>query len=327
MNLLQYHIIAFSLGVLLDRIIGDPYNLPHPIRLIGRVIGRGDHILMDASASSPRRQFWKGVLLSVIVLLLTGITTAGITVFSYLLHPVFGCLVEGILTCYILAAKSLKKESYRVYHQLIIPDLPKARSALSMIVGRDTDQLTFEGVSKACVETVAENTSDGVIAPMLYTAFGGPVAGMLYKAINTMDSMIGYKNERYLHFGTFAARLDDIVNYLPARCSAIAMILAAFLGGKDYSGRQAIRIFLRDRYNHKSPNSAQTESVCAGALGLELAGPASYFKKIVQKPTIGDKKREVEAEDIPRSCRLMFMTEDLTFLLCDILLITIFILR
>jgi adenosylcobinamide-phosphate synthase len=235
--------------------------------------------------------------------------------------------VEGILTCYILAAKSLKTESYKVYHQLIIPDLPKARSALSMIVGRDTEQLTFEGVSKACVETVAENTSDGVIAPMLYTAFGGPIAGMLYKAINTMDSMIGYKNERYLHFGTFAARLDDIVNYLPARCSAIAMILAAFLGGKDYSGRQAIRIFLRDRYNHKSPNSAQTESVCAGALGLELAGPASYFKKIVQKPTIGDKKREVEAEDIPRSCRLMFMTEDLTFLLCDILLITIFILR
>ena len=327
MNLLQYHIIAFSLGVLLDRIIGDPYNLPHPIRLIGRGIGRGDHILMDANASSPRRQFWKGVLLSVTVLLLTGITTVGITVFSYLLHPVFGCLVEGILTCYILAAKSLKTESYKVYHQLIIPDLPKARSALSMIVGRDTDQLTLEGVSKACVETVAENTSDGVIAPMLYTAFGGPVAGMLYKAINTMDSMIGYKNERYLHFGTFAARLDDIVNFLPARCSAIAMILAAFLGGKDYSGRQAIRIFLRDRYNHKSPNSAQTESVCAGALGLELAGPASYFKKIVQKPTIGDKKREVEAEDIPRSCRLMFMTEDLTFLLCDILLITIFILR
>ena len=191
-----------------------------------------------------------------------------------------------------------------------------AREAVSMIVGRDTQNLTKEGVAKAAIETVAENTSDGVIAPMLYTALGGPVLGFLYKAVNTMDSMVGYKNDRYLHFGRAAAKLDDVVNFLPARISALLMIGAAFLGGKSYNGRQAWRIWHRDSRKHASPNSAQTESVCAGALGIQLAGDASYFGKVVKKPYIGDPKRQVEYEDIRRANRLMNRTAWICELLC-----------
>ena len=185
-----------------------------------------------------------------------------------------------------------------------------------MIVGRDTQNLTKEGVAKAAIETVAENTSDGVIAPMLYTALGGPVLGFLYKAVNTMDSMVGYKNDRYLHFGRAAAKLDDVVNFLPARISALLMIGAAFLSGKSYNGRQAWCIWHRDSRKHASPNSAQTESVCAGALGIQLAGDASYFGKVVKKPYIGDPKRQVEYEDIRRANRLMNRTAWICELLC-----------
>ena len=181
---------------------------------------------------------------------------------------------------------------------------------------RDTQNLTEEGVAKAAIETVAENTSDGVIAPMLYTALGGPVLGFLYKAVNTMDSMVGYKNDRYLHFGRAAAKLDDVVNFFPARISALLMIGAAFLSGKSYNGRQAWCIWHRDSRKHASPNSAQTESVCAGALGIQLAGDASYFGKVVKKPYIGDPKRQVEYEDIRRANRLMNRTAWICELLC-----------
>ena len=186
----------------------------------------------------------------------------------------------------------------------------------AMIVGRDTQNLSEAGVAKAAIETVAENTSDGVIAPMIYTAIFGPILGFFYKAVNTMDSMIGYKNEKYLYFGRTAAKLDDAVNYIPARISAWLMILAALLGGKEFDAKRAYRIYKRDRYNHASPNSAQTESVCAGALGIRLAGDASYFGKLVKKPYIGDACREVSPEDIRRVNRLMYLTAGICEAVC-----------
>lgn len=219
--------------------------------------------------------------------------------------------------CYqILAARSLQKESNLVYLALKNEGIEAARKAVSMIVGRDTENLDTEGVTKAAVETVAENTSDGVIAPLCYMFLGGAVLGFTYKAINTMDSMVGYKNETYQFFGTAAAKLDDIVNYIPARISAVLMIVAVYVLGMN--GKNAWKIFCRDRYNHKSPNSAQTESVMAGALGVQLAGDAWYFGKLYKKPTIGDSIRKIEIEDIRRSHRLMYGTEILAMLLLGI---------
>ena len=193
-----------------------------------------------------------------------------------------------------------------MYRRLSEHDLRGARKAVSMIVGRDTERLDEEGVAKAAIETVAENASDGVIAPMLYLALFGPVGGFSYKAVNTMDSMVGYKNDRYHAFGTAAAKLDDAVNFIPARISAMLMILSCCFLGKEFDQKNAMKIFKRDRYQHASPNSAQTEAACAGALGIRLAGDASYFGKIVKKPYIGDPLRAVETEDIRRANRLLY---------------------
>ena len=304
-----YHIIAFLIGYILDLIVGDPMNFPHPIRLIGTLIGK-----LDKALNKRRARMLEGVLLCIIVVLTTAFATTLVIVVSYKIHVALGIAVEAILTCYILAARSLQVESMKVYKNLKSGTLEEARYAVSMIVGRDTDVLDQEGVTKAAVETVAENTSDGVIAPMLYTVLGGPILGFIYKAVNTMDSMVGYHNEKYEYFGKAAARLDDIFNYIPSRLSAVFMILASYIGGKDYSGREAVRIYKRDRNVTKSPNAGQTESVCAGALGIRLAGNAYYFGRLVEKPYIGDEGRSIEAEDIKRSCKLMYVTELITVL-------------
>ena len=216
------------------------------------------------------------------------------------LHPLLGLAVQMFWCGQALAAKGLVQESTNVYRELLKPDLPAARTAVSRIVGRDTQALTAEGVTKAAVETVAENASDGVIAPLL----GGAPLALTYKAINTMDSMVGYKNERYLHFGRAAAKLDDIANFLPSRIAALLWVAAAALTGND--ARNAWRIWRRDRRNHASPNSAQTESACAGALNVQLAGPAYYFGEYYKKPTIGDAVRPIEPEDIRRANRMMY---------------------
>ena len=307
------HLIAFFLGFVLDQIIGDPMNFPHPIRLIGSLISFLDKKLLgDTSDSASSRKTGKekalGLILCFLVIGITVLITDVISVVSYMLNTYLGILVEAVLTCYILAAKSLKVESMKVYYALREGDIEKSRYAVSMIVGRDTKCLDEAGITRAAIETVAENTSDGVIAPVIYTFLGGPILGFAYKSINTMDSMVGYHNDRYEHFGFFAAKLDDIVNFLPARISALLMILAAFVLGRDFSGRNAFKIFLRDRYNHKSPNSAQTESVCAGALGVRLAGDAYYFGKLVKKPFIGDDLRQGAPIDIKRACKLMLCT-------------------
>ena len=220
------------------------------------------------------------------------------------LHLLLGLAVQMFWCGQALAAKGLVQESTNVYRELTKPDLPAARIAVSRIVGRDTQALTAEGVTKAAVETVAENASDGVIAPLLYMLLGGAPLALTYKAINTMDSMVGYKNERYLRFGRAAAKLDDIANYLPSRIAALLWVAAAALTGND--ARSAWRIWRRDRRNHASPNSAQTESACAGALNVQLAGPAYYFGQYYPKPTIGDAVRPIEPEDIRRADRMMY---------------------
>ena len=319
---MKYHILAFFFGFLLDLLLGDPYWLPHPIRLIGSLIsGLEKKLLGGRTEKDHKKELKKGVLLVFLVLFITFSVSAILIVGTYNIHPYLGVLVETIMTYQILAAKCLKVESMKVYHCLQTEGLEAARKAVSMIVGRDTSVLDEEGVAKAAIETVAENTSDGVIAPMLYTALGGPILGFFYKAVNTMDSMVGYKNEKYLYFGRAAAKLDDFVNYIPARISAYLMICAAFIGGKDYSGRDAYKIYKRDHRKHASPNSAQTESVCAGALGIRLAGDASYFGKIVKKPFIGDVLRSVEYEDIKRVNRLMYLTAWLCEMICFILMV------
>ncbi|MCM1091724.1 MAG: adenosylcobinamide-phosphate synthase CbiB [Muribaculum sp.] len=301
--MIRYHMIAFAAGFLLDLLIGDPRELPHPVRAIGWLVGK-----LERKLNHGDKRVQKGLALVLIMTLLTVLVSSLILTAAYLLHPVCGVVAESVMTCQALAVKALKDESMRVYERLQNGSIEEARYAVSMIVGRDTECLDSKGIIKAAVETVAENTSDGVLAPMLYLAVGGPVLGFLYKAVNTMDSMIGYKNERYLLFGRSAARLDDAVNFLPARLCAMLMLVAAFLGGGAYDAGRAYRIYRRDRRKHASPNSAQTEAVCAGALGVQLAGDASYFGRVVPKETIGDAVREVEAEDIVRANRLLYIT-------------------
>ncbi|MGN0158386.1 MAG: adenosylcobinamide-phosphate synthase CbiB [Brotaphodocola sp.] len=314
---LYTHMAAFAGGFLLDLWFGDPCWMPHPIRLIGTMISRTEAWLWKKEEQrDSRKEFRRGIGLVCVVLTGTAMLFGMIFGLSYFLNPFLGMVVEMIMTYQILAAKCLKTESMKVYDCLKKKDLESSRTAVSMIVGRDTAVLDEIGVAKAAIETVAENTSDGVIAPMLYTAVGGPVLGLLYKAVNTMDSMVGYKNERYLYFGRAAAKLDDLVNFLPARLSAYLMILAAFCSGKAYSGKQALAVWKRDRRKHASPNSAQTEAVCAGALGIQLAGDASYFGKVVKKPYIGDAVRPVEYEDIRRANHLMYQTAWFCQILC-----------
>lgn len=319
-ELLIYHMIAFFAGFLLDMILGDPDRIPHPVRLIGRLISG---LETGLRGKDYRKGMWEGVCLVVCVVFCTVTVTAVVLSAAYWLHPYAGVAVETVMTWQILAARCLKTESMKVCDRLRARDLEGARRAVSMIVGRDTDCLDEEGVIRAAVETVAENTSDGVIAPMLYTALGGPVCGFLYKAVNTMDSMVGYKNERYLYFGRAAARLDDLVNFVPARISAWLMIASAFVGGKDFSGKGAFLIWKRDRRKHASPNSAQTESACAGALGVRLAGDAVYFGKVVKKPYIGDERRKIEVEDIRRAGRLLYLTAWSGEMLCLLCLLAV----
>lgn len=320
-----YHIFAFIAGFVLDLLIGDPHFIPHPVRLIGSLISFCDKRLnCDAGYNISEKKinlikYKRGMLLAFTVIIATFAISVIIIVAAYSINLYAGVIAEAVMTWQILATKCLRVESMRVYDALRTDGVDAGRRAVSMIVGRDTSVLDAAGVTRAAVETIAENTSDGVIAPMLYTAIGGPVLGFVYKAVNTMDSMLGYKNDKYMYFGRFAARLDDVVNFIPARISAYLMIAAAFIGGRQFDGKNAYRIFKRDRFNHASPNSAQTESVCAGALRVQLAGDAVYFGKLVKKKYIGDGLREIEYEDIKRANRLMYITA----FLCELLSVAV----
>ena len=320
-----YHIFAFIAGFVLDLLIGDPHFIPHPVRLIGSLISFLDKRLnCDSGYNSSEKKlnlikYKRGMLLAFTVIFATFAMSVIIIVAAYSINLYAGLIAEAVMTWQILATKCLRVESMRVYDALKTDGVDAGRRAVSMIVGRDTSVLDAAGVTRAAVETIAENTSDGVIAPMFYTAIGGPVLGFVYKAVNTMDSMLGYKNDKYMYFGRFAARLDDVVNFIPARISAYLMIAAAFIGGRQFDGKNAYSIFKRDRFNHASPNSAQTESVCAGALRVQLAGDAVYFGKLVKKKYIGDGLREIEYEDIKRANRLMYITA----FLCELLSVAV----
>lgn len=320
-----YHIFAFIAGFVLDLLIGDPHFIPHPVRLIGSLISFCDKRLnCDAGYNISEKKlnltkYKRGMLLAFTVIFATFAMSVIIIVAAYSINLYAGVIAEAVMTWQILATKCLHVEGMRVYDALRTDGIDAGRRAVSMIVGRDTSVLDAAGVTRAAVETIAENTSDGVIAPMLYTAIGGPVLGFVYKAVNTMDSMLGYKNDKYMYFGRFAAKLDDVVNFIPARISAYLMIAAAFIGGRQFDGKNAYRIFKRDRFNHASPNSAQTESVCAGALRVQLAGDAVYFGKLVKKKYIGDGLREIEYEDIKRANRLMYITA----FLCELLSVAV----
>ena len=292
-------------GFVLDALFGDPAWLPHPVVFMGKAIARLEGFLRPRLPKTPRGEVLGGAIvafcLPVGTLLFTGVVCRG----AARLHPLLGLAVQMFWCAQALAARGLVQESTNVYKELIKPDLPAARRAVSRIVGRDTAALTAEGVTKAAVETVAENASDGVIAPLFYMLLGGAPLALTYKAINTMDSMLGYKNERYLYFGRVPAKLDDAANYLPSRLAALLWVAAAAFTHNDAKG--AWKIWRRDRRRHASPNSAQTESACAGALGVQLAGPAYYFGQYYPKLTIGDALRPIEPEDILRANRMMYV--------------------
>lgn len=311
MNLL-IPVFPLVIGFALDALCGDPYDMPHPIRLIGTLI--------TWMESFVRKHFRNlrlgGAFLAMVVLALSTGVPAVLLWLCYRVHILLGILAEGILCYYLLAARSLRDESMKVYKAMRTHDTEGARRAVSMIVGRDTAVLDEDGIIRAAVETVAENTSDGVTAPLLFMMFGGAVGGFLYKAANTMDSMLGYKNEKYAEIGFVPAKLDDVLNYLPSRLTAVLMCVAAVLCGLD--GQNALRIWRRDRRNHASPNSAQTEAACAGALHVRLAGDAWYFGELHKKPYIGDDDRPIRKGDICQANRMMYVTSLLMLVLCCI---------
>ena len=292
-------------GFVLDALFGDPAWLPHPVVYMGKAISKLEKFLRPRLPKTPQGELLGGAIvafcLPVGTFLLTGLVCWG----AARLHPLLGLAVQMFWCGQALAARGLVQESTNVYKELKKPDLPGARKAVSRIVGRDTAELTAEGVTKAAVETVAENASDGVIAPLLSMLIGGAPLALTYKAINTMDSMLGYKNEKYLYFGRVPAKLDDVANYIPSRLAGLLWVAAAAFTHNDAKG--AWKIWRRDRRNHASPNSAQTESACAGALGVQLAGPAYYFGEYYAKPTIGDALRPIEPEDILRANQMMYV--------------------
>ena len=316
-----YALTALSIfaGFGLDCLFGDPLSAAHPVVLMGKLISFLEKALRARFPKTPQGERTAGTIMAILVPLVSAGVGLALLYIAWRIHPWAYFALSTFLCWQCIAARCLAVEAKKVVTALRSSGLGAGRRQVSMLVGRDTENLTGEQVVKAAVETVAENTSDGVIAPLFWMALLGAPGGLFYKAINTMDSMVGYKNDRYLHFGRCAAKLDDAVNYVPARLSALEMIGAAFLLKLD--GKNAWRIWRRDRRNHASPNSAQTESVCAGALAVQLGGDASYFGVLHEKPTIGDSTRPIEGEDVDRACRLMYGTSALLLLLYGAILL------
>lgn len=308
--------LSIYAAFLIDFIAGDPSFLPHPVRLMGCYIAFFERHARKIAKTEPTEKA-AGVLLL--------ITTVGLAFFSTLyalklawrLNPYLYHILNVLLMYTCIAARCLADEGKRIYRALEEGDMDKSRRLLSMIVGRDTGSLDQSGITRGAVETVAENTSDGVIAPLFYMFLGGAPLAMAYKAVNTLDSMVGYKNERYLHFGQAAARFDDFVNYIPARLTGILIVLASIPMRLDY--RRSLGIMIRDGRNHSSPNSGFPESAAAGALGVQLGGTNHYFGKPVVKPTIGDPLRPLERKDIKAAIGLMYTSSILALVLFSII--------
>ena len=316
-----YGLTALSVfaGFGLDCLLGDPLSAAHPVVLMGKLISFLEKRLRARFPKTPQGERTAGRIMALLVPLVSAGTGLLLLYLAWRVHPWAYFAVSAFLCWQCFAARCLMTEAKKVVTCLETQGLAAGRRQVAMLVGRDTENLSEEQVIKAAVETVAENTSDGVVAPLLWMVLLGAAGGLFYKAINTMDSMVGYKNDRYLHFGRAAAKLDDGANYIPARLSALAMIGAAFLLKLD--GRGAWRVWRRDRRNHASPNSAQTESACAGALGVRLGGDASYFGQLYKKPTIGDPRRPIERADVHRACNLMYGTSGLLLAAYGLLLL------
>ena len=314
---MMWSLCALVLGFFMDLLLGDPHSPFHPVAGMGRLIAWLEKGLRRIVPKTAGGEKCAGGVLWLIVAGTSAAIPAAVLILCSKISPWLRLGAESVLCWQVLATKSLRDESMKVYDCLKTGTIEKARFAVSMIVGRDTERLDGAGITRAAVETVAENTSDGIVAPMVFLALGGAPLGFFYKAANTMDSMLGYWEEPYRNIGCIPAKADDMLNFLPARLSAVLMLAAGWLLGMDaHNGR---RIFKRDRYRHASPNSAQTESVCAGLLGIRLAGDAWYHGVLHKKETIGDAVREIEYEDIPRACRLMYGTAFLSLLLCTVL--------
>ena len=311
---MKWSLFALLIGFGIDLLMGDPHSIPHPVVGIGKLISFLEKGLRRLFPKTDGGEIAAGGVLWVLVVVICTALPAGILFLCHRISPWLRLTVESIMCWQILATKSLKDESMKVYMALESGDLEESRHAVSMIVGRDSARLDDAGVTRAAVETVAENTSDGVVAPMLFLALGGAPLGFFYKAVNTMDSMLGYVEPPYKNIGLVPAKMDDAANFLPARLSALLMIAAGFLLGLD--GKNGWRVFRRDRFNHASPNSAQTESVCAGLLGGRLAGDAWYHGVLHKKKYIGDDTRDITHRDIILTCRLLYMTAFLMLLLC-----------
>lgn len=298
------NILIMPLGYIMDLVFGDPYWFPHPVRFIGKLISKTEKFIRKHAKSEKSLKYW-GILMWLVPVVTTALVTALIVKIAS-----FNKYVEIFVSAFIiyttLSTKCLKDEATKIYEVLETGDIKKSRVQLSYIVGRDTTNLSQSEIIRATVETVAENTVDGTISPMFYGFLFGPVGAMTYKAINTLDSMVGYKNDKYLNLGCVSAKLDDVANFIPARLTAIFMPLGAFLCGMN--GINSFKIAIRDRKNHKSPNCAFAEGAAAGAIGVQLGGTNIYFGKEVYKPTIGDKKRELENYDIVRMNKLMYAT-------------------
>ena len=309
----MWSLCALFIGFVIDLIVGDPHSIPHPVIFIGKLISAIEKVVRKIFPKTVRGENVAGGVLWLLVAAISTAAPAMLLWLCYGLNTWIGLALESIMCWQILATKSLKDESMKVYDALKTGDIEKSRYAVSMIVGRDTANLDDKAVARAAVETVAENTSDGIVAPLIFLCLGGAPLGFFYKAVNTMDSMLGYVEMPYKNIGLVPAKMDDVMNFIPARFSAFLMLLGGWFLRLDV--KNGWKMFRRDRFNHASPNSAQTESVCAGLLGLRLAGDAWYHGELHKKKYIGDALREIEYEDIPRSCRLLYVTAILSLIL------------
>ena len=309
----MYSLLALVLGFGIDLIVGDPHSIPHPVIFIGKLISAMEKLARKIFPKTVKGENFAGGVLWFVVVAVSTAVPALLLWLCYGISVWLGLAIESVMCWQILATKSLKDESMKVYDALKTGDIEKSRYAVSMIVGRDTENLDDKAVARAALETVAENTSDGIVAPLIFLAIGGAPLGFFYKAVNTMDSMLGYVEMPYKNIGLVPAKMDDVMNFIPARLSALIMLAAGWL--MKLNVKNGWIIFKRDRFNHASPNSAQTESVCAGLLGLRLAGDAWYHGVLHKKKYIGDVMREIDYEDIPRSCRLLYVTAVLSLIL------------
>ena len=310
----MWSLCALCIGFGIDLIVGDPHSIPHPVIFVGKLISAIEKVVRKIFPKTVHGENVAGGVLWLLVVVISTVVPALFLWLCYRLNTWLGLALESIMCWQILATKSLKNESMKVYAALKTGDIEKSRYAVSMIVGRDTANLDDKAVARAAVETVAENTSDGIVAPLLFLCLGGAPLGFFYKAVNTMDSMLGYVEMPYKNIGLVPAKMDDVMNFIPARFSAFLMLMGGWILRLDV--KNGWKVFKRDRFNHASPNSAQTESACAGLLGLRLAGDAWYHGELHKKKYIGDALREIEYEDIPRACRLLYATAILALIIC-----------